>query len=388
MKRQNFKEILLFLICFNCFGFASAQELLKGSLTLKSDLNLASQKPWKLVVKRIDLGGYSGNSDTILVKGIALKYKTELTEPCYLSVDFYWKDRKFTTYSFWAMPATYEIGFANNLIPMIKDSVISQVTIGIEHLIAQHIKYAKEAERVVGDVNYENQKIADVETKIWKIRDSFENLIDSNIYLSAVNKNPNSVIGLYALLKFAERPYGKARTINEPKKIDSLLNTLDPTIKALPSARKLFSTINLEAELKVGNAMKDIALPNAVGKIYKISDFRGKYLLVDFWASWCTPCRAEHPNLIKIFNKYSNSGFQIIGITRDQPLRKVDWLDAIKKDKIDIWLQLSDFNNTAQKVYNVEAIPVNYLVNPAGIIIGRNLRGEALEKELKKIFKK
>ncbi|RZL57740.1 MAG: hypothetical protein EOO93_17580, partial [Pedobacter sp.] len=286
MKRQNFKEILLFLICFNCFGFASAQELLKGSLTLKSDLNLASQKPWKLVVKRIDLGGYSGNSDTILVKGIALKYKTELTEPCYLSVDFYWKDRKFTTYSFWAMPATYEIGFANNLIPMIKDSVISQVTIGIEHLIAQHIKYAKEAERVVGDVNYENQKIADVETKIWKIRDSFENLIDSNIYLSAVNKNPNSVIGLYALLKFAERPYGKARTINEPKKIDSLLNTLDPTIKALPSARKLFSTINLEAELKVGNAMKDIALPNAVGKIYKISDFRGKYLLVDFWASW------------------------------------------------------------------------------------------------------
>ena len=388
MKRQNLKSLFLFFILLvNCVGFVRAQEALKGILTLKSDFSFLNQKPWKLVVKRRDLAGYFIKSDTVIVRSNTLEYNAELEEPVYLSVDFYWKEKKLTTYSFWAMPVIYEIIFGNNLTPLLKDADKSQVINGILQLNLQYKTYVEESEKVVGNVNYEHQKIADVETKISKIRDSFENVIDTNVYLSAVNKNAESVIGLYALLQFAGRPNGKPRTITEPKKIDSLLNTLSSEIKTLPSAIKLSNTINLEQQLKVGNVMKDVALSDAAGKIYKISDFKGKYILVDFWASWCTPCRAENPNLIKAFAKYKKSGFQIIGVTRDEASRKADWLDAIEKDKINIWPQLSDFKNIAQKIYNVEAIPVNYLIDPEGMIIGRDLRGGDLEKELKKVFK-
>jgi len=388
MRRPNLRSLFLsFILLVNYAGFVHAQEALKGTLTLKSDFSLLSQKPWKLVVKRSDLAGYFLKSDTLSVESNTLEYSAELEEPAYLSVDFYWKEKKLTTYSFWAMPITYEIIFGDNLTPSVKDADKSQVINGIEHLNLQYKAYVEESEKVVGNVNYEHQKIADVETKIWKIRDSFQNAIDTKVYLSAVNKNAKSLIGLYALLKFAGRPNGKPRTITEPKKIDSLLNTLNSEIKTLPSAIKLSNIINLEQQLKVGNVMKDVALPDAAGKIYKISDFKGKYILVDFWASWCTPCRAENPNLIKAFTKYKKSGFQIIGVTRDEASRKTDWLDAIKKDKVDIWPQLSDFKNIAQKIYNVEAIPVNYLIDPKGMIIGRDLRGGDLEKELKKVFK-
>ncbi len=382
MKKYLF--ILATLISF--VTFVNAQQAVKGMLRLKSDFNSLGLQPFKVVIKRYDLARLNGKIDTIIVGNQVFTYETELAEPLNLTLDFYWKDKKFTTNSFWMTPGSYDITFGNDLIPKIPEKY-TEIALGIIEL-DQHAKaFSKKAETLVSNVNYENQKIADVERKIWQIRDSVDIALDQNIYLPAIKSNANSPIGLYALWSYADRPHGNSRIVTKPKEIDSLLNTLSFEIKTLPSAKKLINTILLEKQLKVGNMMKNVSLPDVAGKIYSINDFKGKYVLVDFWASWCTPCRAENPNLIKAFNKYKKSGFQIISITRDELSRKTDWIEAVKTDKVAIWLQLSDFKNIAQKIYNIEAIPVNYLVDPKGMIVGRDLRGEDLETALKKIFK-
>lgn len=376
--------ILAALISFVTFGYA--QQAVKGVLRLKSDFNSLGVQPLKVVIKRSDLARLNGKIDTVVVKNQVFNYETELAEPLNLILDFYWKDKKFTSGKFWITPGSYDIIFGNGLIPQIPKAY-TEIALGITELDQHANVFSKKAETLVSNINYENQKITDVEKKIWQIRDSVDIALDQNIYLPAIKLNANSPVGLYALWQYADRPHGKPRIVAEPKEIDSLLNTLGLEIKALPSTEKLINAILLGKQLKVGNMMKNVSLPDVTGKIYSINDFKGKYVLVDFWASWCMPCRAENPNLIKAFSKYKKSGFQIISITRDELSRKTDWLEAIKKDKVTTWLQLSDFKNIAQKIYNIETIPVNYLIDPKGMIVGRDLRGEDLEKELKKIFK-
>lgn len=138
--------------------------------------------------------------------------------------------------------------------------------------------------------------------------------------------------------------------------------------------------------MTAGKVFKDISLPDTAGKMIRISDFKGKYVLIDIWASWCVPCRQENPFLLKAYAKYKGADFEIIGITREKKTAKEEWLEAIKKDKIGLWTQLSDFDEVTQKTYNIRFLPSNYLINPEGIIVAKDLRVEALEKELVKIF--
>ena len=129
----------------------------------------------------------------------------------------------------------------------------------------------------------------------------------------------------------------------------------------------------------------DFTQPDANGKLISLSSFRGKYVLLDFWASWCVPCRQENPNLVKVYQRYKDKGFTIISISLDQPSGKSKWLKAIVDDQLQEWTHVSDLrfmDNAAAKLYVVEAIPQNFLINPAGEIVSINLRGEQLETKL------
>ena len=125
-------------------------------------------------------------------------------------------------------------------------------------------------------------------------------------------------------------------------------------------------------------------------KPFKLSSLRGKFVLLDFWASWCKPCRLENPNLVKAYDAYKNKAFEIVSVSLDQPDKKTEWLKAISDDHLN-WINVSDlqfWNNSAAKKYEIQAIPANFLLDPTGKIIAVNLRGEELDRILLEYLKK
>jgi len=140
----------------------------------------------------------------------------------------------------------------------------------------------------------------------------------------------------------------------------------------------------------IGAIAPDFAQPDTNGKPVKLSSFRGQYVLIDFWASWCGPCRKENPNLVKAYQKYRGKNFTILSVSLDQSGKKDDWLNAIHSDRLN-WNHLSDlksWGNAAALLYGVRAIPQNLLIDPSGKIIAKNIFGDDLQNKLAELLGK
>jgi peroxiredoxin len=198
-----------------------------------------------------------------------------------------------------------------------------------------------------------------------------------------IKNNPKSFISLIALSSLGG-PSG------DPVLLETLFNGLDPVVKNTEPAKVLHGMIESAKVTAIGAIAPDFTLPDANGTPVTLSSYKGKYVLIDFWASWCGPCRQENPNVVKAYNKYKTKKFTIIGVSLDKPGAKDAWMSAIKNDGL-TWTQVSDlqfWDNKAAKLYGITSIPQNFLLDPTGKIIAKNLRGGDLEAKLAEIFGK
>ena len=163
-------------------------------------------------------------------------------------------------------------------------------------------------------------------------------------------------------------------------------NALSKEVLNSPLGKKITAKLNTALKTASGKVF-DFTQPDDKGNPFTLSSLKGKYVLVDFWASWCAPCRQENPNLVKAYQQYKDKNFEIVSISLDDS--KSAWLNAVKKDGLN-WIHVSDlkgWKNDVAKEYGISAVPQNILVDPSGIIIGKNLRGEELAKKLATILK-
>jgi peroxiredoxin len=170
--------------------------------------------------------------------------------------------------------------------------------------------------------------------------------------------------------------------------LDSITAGFDSTLNKSVYVKMLKDYIAVLRRTEIGQPAIDFTMNDTEGKPVSLSLLYGKYLLIDFWASWCSPCRRENPNVVQAYKQYHKKGFDILGVSFDR--KKEAWLKAIKEDKL-VWTHVSDlkyWGNEAGKAYGIRSIPSNVLLDPKGIIIAKNLHGKDLQNKLKEIFNK
>ncbi len=212
--------------------------------------------------------------------------------------------------------------------------------------------------------------------KMWDSLDGAQ----KNYMLNYVTENKNTPVSAYITFK------NLAYQIELPE-LEKITSSFSDSIKESPYVVLLKERIDVLKKVQIGQPAPDFAMGDTLGNQFAMSSLKGKYLLIDFWASWCRPCRIENPNVVKLFNQFKDKGFTVLGVSLDE--ERDNWIKAIKDDKL-AWNHVSDlkgWKNVVAKQYGVRSIPQTFLLDKNGIIIGHNLRGDELLKKLQEVLK-
>ncbi|WP_104380922.1 TlpA disulfide reductase family protein [Sphingobacterium sp. HMA12] len=242
-----------------------------------------------------------------------------------------------------------------------------------KQLIAQQSRRAD----LYQDKNRNEEALRQVSTEIEKIE---EQRIQAQ--RKFITENSDNYFSLMALQEVA-------RYDNDVSLIEPLFLKLSANLRNTAMGEKLEGEILLAKKLGIGQPAPDFGQLTPDGRLLKLSDFKGKYVLLDFWASWCGPCRAENPHLVEVYKQFKGPDFEILGISLDKQGKKDDWTKAIEQDGLK-WPQVSDlkgWQNNAAQLYGIQAIPQNYLISPEGKIVGINLKGKQLTDKLTELIR-
>jgi peroxiredoxin len=269
-----------------------------------------------------------------------------------------------------------------NATDSIKNSVITNSRINAEYIkykafIAVPLKemaLAAEKSAAPPDRQNDQQFINDLRNRFEKAAENKKEL-----QLQYIKLNPNSEFSLGALHEIAGAYIDIAS-------IEHLYNGLSENIRNTIAGKEFAKSIEVARTTSIG-AVAPVFIQNDVNdKPVSLVNFRGKYVLLDFWASWCGPCRAENPNVVKAYRHFKDKNFDVLAVSLDN--KKDNWLKAVTNDAMP-WTQLSDlkgWDNKVAKQYAIKSIPQNFLIDPNGVIIATNLRGDALEKKLEEVL--
>ncbi|MBA9077349.1 TlpA disulfide reductase family protein [Rufibacter quisquiliarum] len=309
------------------------------------------------------------------------------------------KDGTFVMEGTVSEPAIYKLGFDNKEgVMLVVDNKHIEITADSGQVATTYtVKGSKDSELVkelntimqgmqqkVADLNQraqaassngQNEEVAKLQQEFMLAQQGMQQQLKS-----FVRTNPSSVVSAYVA--------GNMISLEEEFPfVDSVLTAFKTNLPNSRYTKSLEEKVGSKRSTAIGSLAPDIKLPSPSGQEVALSSLRGKYVLIDFWASWCGPCRKENPNVVRMYNKYKDKGFEIYGVSLDQDRDK--WLKAIENDKL-TWPHVSDlkgWESAAGQLYGVTAIPQTVLLDREGKIIAKNLRGQELEEKIASLLK-
>lgn len=197
-----------------------------------------------------------------------------------------------------------------------------------------------------------------------------------------VENNPNSIISLMIMQELIGGKMFPAPELQE------LFDSLSPELKTSQFGKTIEQGLSSLSVVEIGSPAPNFSAPTPDGDILALNDVLGKVTLVDFWASWCKPCRDENPNIVRVYEKYKDKGFKVLGVSLDREGQKDKWLQAIEDDNL-TWDQVSNlqfWQDPVAQQYGIRAIPAAFLLDEEGVIVAKNLRGPALEEKVAELL--